>query len=478
MITTGFILLIISHYLTGRGLLKLFGITLNEAAMTGIALFNGVALASCVPLVLELAHIPISANSVMWGMIILTLIFCVPLLIRIKLPDFKNFSWPLHLYDYPYLFIFGSLLAVSIWHCYYYPVLPRDMLSGPEVMAEYAIKEGSMINSIFKIDLQTTNNHLKPPYITSLQIIYKLFVNAFGQLWLSVTVVGFLIWLYTMLREKIHPVIGGLLLLFFITIPEMYAYTYMILFDYSNAAFFFAAFYFLSRYIRNKNQNEFWFASYLFGIATYIRSETLILVAMVAPLVIFYMYKDKLPIKKIALNVVILALFAVFFYFLCMNVFVKGYLPVTFDVGTQVNKNLFDLSPFFDRLSDMATKLMFNQLGRGLYGYFIDLFLLVLIVDIIFFRKFSKEAIVALYGVMIVYVGLAIIGYLLPLADLSNTTKRGLFKIFPLMLYYMANSAGLMKLSSVITNWEYGTPATEKVATAKPPTKTKKTRKS
>ncbi|MBS1774696.1 MAG: hypothetical protein JSS64_00255 [Bacteroidetes bacterium] len=477
MITVGFVLLILCHFICGLGLLHLFGIRLSMGSMLGLSLILGVALASFIPFALELFHLKISAISVLWGLIILTVFCCIPIVIRFKLPDFKNLSWPLHLYDYPYLFIYGVLLSVSIWHCYYYPVLPRDMLSGPEVMAEYALKEGTMINSIFKIDLQTTNNQLKPPYITSLQIIYKLFVNPFGQLWLSVTVVGFVIWLYSLLRKTLHPLIGGFVLLFFLVIPEMYAYTYMILFDYSNAVFFFAGFYFLARFIRSKNKNEFWFSSFAFGIATYIRTETLILVVMTLPLLLFYLWRDKTSAKQWIIHAVGFSFFTVVFYFLVMNVFIKGYIPSSFDVASQVNKHLTNLSPLFDRLYEMSSKLIFSDWGTGLYGYFIRLFIFVLAVDAIFFRSFSKEAVVAIYGVLIVYIGLGIIGWLLPLADLSNTTKRGLFKIFPLMLFYLANSASLIKLSSLINNWEYSKSSEPQAASEIPATRKVKSNK-
>src|SRR5690606_24328665 len=108
------------------------------------------------------------------------------------------------------------------------------------------------------------------------------------------------------------------------------------------------------------------------------------------------------------------------------------------------------------------------------YGFFMVFFFLVLLGDIILFRKyFTREAFVALYGVVIVYAGLAIIGYLLPLADLQNTTKRGLFKIFPLMLFYMANSASLTRLSGLLHNWEFGKTA-EPALHGKPAVKSRK----
>ena len=58
------------------------------------------------------------------------------------------------------------------------------------------------------------------------------------------------------------------------------------------------------------------------------------------------------------------------------------------------------------------------------------------------------------YAVLVIYLGLPFLGFLLPLMDLDNSTKRGLFKIFPLMLLYMASSNLLRDLSERISRWE------------------------
>ena len=50
----------------------------------------------------------------------------------------------------------------------------RDALSGPEAIAEFAVREHSMINSFFNIDLSTTNNQFKSPFLISLQMICKM----------------------------------------------------------------------------------------------------------------------------------------------------------------------------------------------------------------------------------------------------------------------------------------------------------------
>src|SRR5947207_15950575 len=134
-----------------------------------------------------------------------------------------------------------------------------------------------MINSVFTVNLETTNNVFKPPFITCLQIIYKYAGFDFGQVWLSTIVACFIIFLYHALCLRIHRIFAGLLILFFLAIPEMFAYTFMVLFDYSNAVFFFLSIYFVYAYFQNQQRNYLAFAGLLMAIATYIRSETLIL---------------------------------------------------------------------------------------------------------------------------------------------------------------------------------------------------------
>ena len=59
-----------------------------------------------------------------------------------------------------------------------------------------------------------------------------------------------------------------------------------------------------------------------------------------------------------------------------------------------------------------------------------------------------------LYAVLVVFIGLGLLGFLLPLFDLTDTTKRALFKILPVMLFYMASNGLLLRLSTAISRWE------------------------
>lgn len=473
----GLITLLICHYIAGRGLISLFKLKLRPIITLPLSMICGVALASFVPFFMELLHITFTAGSMTAGMAILTAIFLVPLILdrkNIYIPKLSDIKMT-PIYEWPFYIVFGLLLFVSVWRCYYYPPNARDMLSGPEVMAEYTLKEHHMINSVFTVDLQSTNNYLKPPYITSLQIIYKYFVQPIGQVWLSVLVLSFLLIMFTLMKEKLHAVIAYFIMVFFISMPELFGYTYLMLFDYSNMIFLFLGFWFIARYIDGKQANDFYFSIFLFSIATYVRTETLILVGMVVPLAILYFIREKLPAAK---QVIRLALFlgAPFVvYFLCMNVFVKHYIPVHYDVSSDVNKNLSDLSQFTGRMYDIYDKLMTGENSVFYYGKFFPLFFVIVVVDVFYVfavkrssSLYDRQAIVGLYGTLVVFVGLAFIGYLLPLADLMHTTKRGLFKMFPLMLLYMANSPSLVKLTSIIRNWELGTPSKPSV---KPPAK-------
>ena len=313
-----------------------------------------------------------------------------------------------------------------------------------------------MINSLFLVDLQYTNNYLKPPYITSLQIIYKLFVQQFGQLWLSVLFVPFVLFLFSLLRERLHPLVMYIVMVLFFATPELFSHSYTMLFDYSNMIFFFLGFYFLNRYFEKWKQPDFAFTVFAFTIATYIRSETLVLVVLILPLLLFRLYRQRFSWKHLLLKPGIFVLFPILIYFVFMNVYIKYFIPVPFDVGSQINPNLADIGILYQRYYDMVTILLFGPRSYTLFGITIYFFVVVVLIDLIFYRKYALESQSMLYGILLLFFGLGLLGYLLPLVDLLHTTKRGLLKLFPLMLLYYRNSGCLLWLSALITNWETG----------------------
>lgn len=310
-----------------------------------------------------------------------------------------------------------------------------------------------MINSVFSIDLTSTNNPYKPAFITSLQIIYKFAGFPFGQLWLCVIFVSFTLLLYQLLCESVHRLLAGILLLCFLAVPEMYAYTFMALFDYSNAVFFFLSVYFITCYFREPATRYLYFSALLMGIATYVRVETLVLAFFFIPLLMFRQ-RDSKTARRLLLEAGAFVIPAVVFYGLSVILYNGYYLPAKYDVGSQVNHNLLQIQPFFDRFAAMHTGLLFGKRGVSLYGHFLPLFVILFLSEAIFCKlRFSTTAKIWLYAILVVYVGLPFLGYLLPLLDLQHSTKRGLLKIFPLMLLYMANNQLLTKLSVRLSKW-------------------------
>lgn len=450
------LLLTIFQFIAGFGVINLFNIELKPGLTISLSVLLGIAVFSIVPFLLQLAYIPLTQSNVFISL------FVACILLNLKFKSgltrlnnvWANGRFKIKLYELPFLAMLVFIFFVSVWRAYYFPPTPRDATSGPEAIAEFAIREKTMINSVFGVNDEVNNNVFKSPFLISLQIIYKYAGFAFGQIWLSSVVGFFLVFLYHALSQTVHKLFAGLLMLAFIMIPEMYAYTFMMLYDYSNAVFFFLSVWFLIAWFQNRQSNYLGMAGFLMALATYIRTETLILGCLMAPCILWYYFKNKTGIVKGLIKSAIFIVPSVLAYILSVSIYINMYLPSKYDVGGQVNKHLGDLSPLFTRFADINGQLIFSEVGFGYYGYFIYFFLILLALEIIFKRSFNSTARSWLYAVLVVYIGYALLGYLLPLLDLNNSTKRGLFKLFPLMLLYMSNNALLIGWSKKITQWE------------------------
>jgi hypothetical protein len=476
MALAGFIFLIAAHYLCGAGLLALFAIKLPSLKHNALAIIAGIVVVSFVPFLLQLGYVPITLATVAAGIVVLCLLLNITRIKNFNMAAFRNIRLlpRFKSYEVPFLIIFAFILFSSIWRSFYFPPNARDMLSGPEVIAEYTVKEHTMLNSVLSVNLESTNNHLKPPFVSGLQIVYKFFGFEFGQVWVGILAIAFCVFLYQSLRERVHPVLAGTLTLLFLAIPEVYAYTYIMLFDYSNMVLFFIGVYFLFEYFKSGRRNEFYFASVMLAFSVFVRLETLVLVGMLLPAFWLYAFRKKVSLKQVALQSIVMIGAGFILYFLWLNVYVKHYMPGNLSVVSKdMNHNLSDLSPLFTRFSEMNGQLLFGKYATALWAYFINIFLAVFILDLIISRKVSKESRNWLYAVAVVYFGLPFLGYLLPLMDLMNTTKRGLFKLMPFLVLIMANTGLLQRLSAKMYNWETtpdNQPAT-KAKTVKQPVK-------
>ncbi len=467
--------------LSGYGLLRLVGMPLKTAYTITVSLLLGVAVASFLPFLLQLCFIPLTAVTVFGILVLATALLNIPTVLAIRKTGFAAFRKELFKdrfkaapYEMPFWIIIGFLVFLSVWRCYYLPPTSRDALSGPEAIAEFAFREHTMINSFFKIDLWSTNNEFKSPYLISLQLIVKLAGLPFGQVWLSIVFVSFTIFLYNALKETLHPLLAGILMLVFFLTPELYAYTFMVLYDYSNMVYLFLGLYFLFNYFSaghrtagDAPRSHFYFAGLLIGIATYIRSETLVLALLFLPPILLMQWRSKTPLKKAVPADILFFLPAAVGYILPNEVYNKHYLPLHFDVAGLVNHQLTNLAPLFQRYSDIVTRLLTGTFSIHLWGYIFCVTAVLFVGEAVFIRRFNRNARNWLYAFAALYGGIGALGWLLPLFDLNDTTKRALFKILPVALLYLANNELLIRLSRSITNWENASPRI-RPATGKP----------
>jgi hypothetical protein len=456
-----FLLLLLCYLVTGYGILDLFRLRLKAAYTITLSLLLGLAVASFIPFMLQLLYIEITPLSVFGCLALAAFALSLPVLGRIRKDGIAAFrqslprpSMDLRPYEIPFFVIIGFFIFVSVWRGYYLPPTSRDALSGPEAIADIAVSEHTLVNSFFGVDLWSTNNQFKSPFLISLQLIYKMAGFPFGQIWLSIVFICITVFIYNALRERLHPLLAGMLLLLFIMTPEMYAYTFMILYDYSNMIFFFLSLYFLFAWVRDRGPASFSFAGLLMGIATYIRSETLAIALLFIPLILLTQLRQKMPVKRMLIANGLFFLPSLIAYYLPSQLYIKYYLPVHYDIGGLVNHHLSSLQPLFQRYEDMFTRLLTGEFAIHLWGYIFYLAAILFLAEAIFLRRFNKEARNWLYGIVVLYIGLGALGWLLPMMNLNETTKRAMFKMLPLVLFYLANNELLIRFSTAISRWE------------------------
>lgn len=451
-----FIALTLLQCLTGLGLASLFKIWLKPAMLVALWMLIGIAVFSFIPFLLQLFFIPLTSVNVFVALIIACLLLNIKYnrsIHNVKMV-WQDRSFDIRLYEIPFLIAIIVIALISIWRCYYLPPTPRDLTSGAEVIAKYAVREKTMINSVFSVNLESTNNQYKPPFITSLQVIYKYAGFPFGQVWLSTIFISFLVFLYHALSNTLHRIIAGLLIVAFLAIPEMYAYTFMVLFDYPNAVYFFLSAYFLFAYFYLGDKKFLPFSGLLMGIATYTRSETVCFAGLMALIILWHHIRHWKGMGKLLLSIVTYLLPPLILYLLSITIYINYYLPSAYNIKGLINPDLLNLRLLYTRFITINARLIFSEQGIIYYGYFIFIFLFFLLVDLVIYRKLNSAARNCLFAVLVIYLGLPLLGHILPLLDIDNTTKRGFLKMFPLMLLYLSHSTFLLSLSERIRKWE------------------------
>ncbi|MBN2012192.1 hypothetical protein JW960_22880 [candidate division KSB1 bacterium] len=446
-----YILFIILHYVIGILLLLVTGFRKINAVVLGLAFPLGLGTATAVVFLMDVMHIHLNLWSVTGGHIVVVgiLYFIAQQKMKLTWSELWRIrSFAISLSEWPFLIVITALVLISAWRCIYVPVTPYDAIQGIDLLAKYAVQEGHINSSMFT-DMQPylSTQPYYAPFCALSQIIYRLGGLPFGKIWLSFMFISFVVVFYCQLRDSLHPILAGILTLTLIAIPEMYAYTFMLQTDYSNAIFVTLGIIILYQYLQEKQQANFRIACLLLGFSVWTRSETIAFILLTAVLLFFYSFKSNM---KPVLKDTGLLLIPGFVAFAAWNLF---YLPVVLHYSPE---SYFKFG-FWDmtRLG-ILLKGIWALLSNSFYwGYILHFFIFILAINLLIFR--DTRNVFLLFWIIGLIAGFLILLYHLQLglgANINYTFRRGLFKLFPVVLFYIGTSRVIQYLSEKIQRFE------------------------
>ncbi|GAB3990194.1 hypothetical protein GCM10028807_16830 [Spirosoma daeguense] len=457
---------IITQFLIGFGLITRFRVAINVASLVGLSMLAGLGISSVLPFVLEFSHVSISLKPMLIGMGIIAALSLV--LLRGQLPylrsvfDWKSFS--LRLCELPFFGFWTYILFISIWKCAWYPNLPFDTIVGPDLVATFAVREHTLISSVFTEHLPSvsvySNQPFYAPFTAMQQIIYLLASEgigpfAFGKIWLPILVIAFGLFFYAELRERIHPLLAGFLVSILACSPELFAYTFLVQTDWANAAFFVTGVMLLQRHFADSARSTLLAATLFFALACWTRTETILFV-LPGSLLLFINSLRSSPgkaILKASLPVVVCLLPFVFWNYIFLGYYVP-FKPGTFHlfVSDYVNK-------LWAIYATMNEQIVFDT---DYWNYAVYVFLGLTLLNLVIFRdKRSVPILIWIIGLYLLF-GLLILH--VDGANIPYTFRRGFFKLLVLMYYYLGSTTLLQWLSGWLYRWDTRSLSTNVVA--------------
>ncbi|NIW78736.1 MAG: hypothetical protein GWN16_04415, partial [Calditrichae bacterium] len=331
------------------------------------------------------------------------------------------------------------------------PVTPYDAIHGIDLVAKYAVQEGHIDSRMFddlKEHLSTQPYYA--PFTALSQMIYRFSGHPFGKLWLSFMFLSLLIIFYVNIRQENHPIIAGLLTVMLIAIPELYAYTFLLQTDFSNAVFVSFSIIYAYHFIHEREMAYFWVSALLFGFGCWSRSETVSFAIIAALMLFLYLYFEESTKKPSPILYPAIFLGISFFFFAIWNLY---YLP---EVLNYTPESYFKFG-FWDaeRFATLWNGMMEILTTTVYWGYVFYIFLAVALVNLLFLR--DRTNLFILLWIVLLFLGFLILLYHLQLnikANINYTFRRGSFKLWIMMVYYIGTSALMMRLSSFVKKWE------------------------
>ena len=244
MVALRLLLLVSLQTALGFGLLRLFRQRSSGSESAALAILLGLPASSFLVFWLDVAEIRIDYLSVIAVIGAAATLLLAPTIGRRGLrparigsvTDRTATAAAVHPAEAPFLVVIAVLVLLSAWRCWYLPATTRDACVGMDLVAKYAVQDGTLRSSVFHDAFLRPYLSLQPfyaPFTALMQVLYRLTGLAFGKLWLTLLLVAFLVFLYRRLRESLHPCLASAVCLLFLAVPEMYAASYLVLTDWN-----------------------------------------------------------------------------------------------------------------------------------------------------------------------------------------------------------------------------------------------------
>ncbi|GAB4035789.1 glycosyltransferase family 39 protein [Spirosoma jeollabukense] len=454
------VLVVIGQFLIGFGLITRLRVATNGFSLAGLSMLVGMGVSSVLPFIVQFAHLPIAPKPVFVGLGVVA--FLSLYLLRGQLAYLRKIaSWrrlSVRLCELPFLAFWAYLLFISAWKCAWFPNQPFDTIVGPDLVATFAVKEHTLVSSVFTEHLPSvsvfSNQPFYAPFTAMQQVIYLLAAEghgpfAFGKVWLTVLVLAFGVFLYAELRERIHPLLAGILVTLLACTPELFAYTLLVQTDWANAAFFAAGVILLERYLESDQRRYLTGSTLLFALACWTRTETIFFVP-IGSLLVFAKTIRSSPKKAIYRSAYLFlgCLLPVLFW---NYGFLRSYVPLPPHTSLGSIHGITEgyVAHLLQIYKSMNAQVVFDA---DYWNYAVPTFLFLTVLNIISFR--DKHGLSLLIWIAAVYVLFGLFIQHIDGANIPYTFRRGFFKLLFLMYVYLGTTSLFRWFSAWLYRWE------------------------
>jgi hypothetical protein len=446
-----FILLLVLQFLAGAGLLSKLDKSLPRFVFIPLAILVGSFVGTLAVYLLGVFSLPVTWLVFLgvFSVLVLGSLFPFQASFAHVLGLFKGKPLNIKIYEVLVAAFVLYVFFISAWRTYYLPVVSYDSVNGIDLFAKNAIAEGKIVCWIFDgayIKSLSTQAYYAP-FTAFEQIIYRLAGFPFGQVWLALVFLCFIVYLYHALKQYVHGALAGFILLITITVPEFYAYTFILQTDFVNAVFTLIGVVFLFEFWQKGTLPKLYMSILFFAMACWARSETVFFLPFFGLFVFFKFWKEsKVDAFKLT---ALFGLLSATTFILWNIIFYRFYFPNAPQTGALMQWGDYSMDNLLFIISDINEKVVFADVY---WGYLVYIVLFFMVLELLVYRKLSGAFF--LISLVIFYVTFVLLEIHFVHFNIDNTFRRGFFKFTVVGYFYLSQTQLLSKFSKVLTDFE------------------------